>query len=97
MGDITEDSRNSIVGLGYCGNLYLAVFVNYFISFFVLPNNPVASINPLVFPLAVKLYSDNQIPLVPLFSGNLYFRLNFIHLDMERSMGHYDVWSFVHT
>lgn len=88
--------EKSIPGPMYREDIYLAAFVSYFLSFFVLPGHPADMPSPFVFPLAVWLVRGEAIPLGPLFLGNLCHRLDSLHVDMERSSGRYEVWSYVH-
>ncbi|KAH7850367.1 hypothetical protein Vadar_031711 [Vaccinium darrowii] len=92
-----DEGEKSISGRKYREDIYLAAFVSYFLSFFVLPGHSADMPSPFVFPLAVWLVHGEAIPLGPLFLGNLHHRLDSLHMDMERSSGRYKVWSYVHT
>ncbi|KAH7840868.1 hypothetical protein Vadar_022659 [Vaccinium darrowii] len=80
-----KSGEKSILGPMYGEDIYLAAFVSYFLSFFVLPGHPADMPSPFVFPLVVRLVQSEAIPLGPLFLGNLYHRLDSLHADMERS------------
>ncbi|KAH7848065.1 hypothetical protein Vadar_033347 [Vaccinium darrowii] len=79
------------------GDIYLASFIVYFLSFFVLPGHPSESLSSSLFPLEVRLAQGEDIPLGPLFLGNLYYQLDSLYTDMERSSRRYEIWSYIHT
>ncbi|XP_028058335.1 uncharacterized protein LOC114262178 [Camellia sinensis] len=95
--DADPDSREYEAGPMYGSRLYFLGFLACFLSFFILPSTPHDSLNPFVFPLAVRLFRGDQIPLAPLFLGNLYYRLDLLHRDMVRSVGRYESVSFIHS
>lgn len=77
-------------------DLHLAGFLVYWLSFFVISDFPYEGPIHTVFPLAVSLVKGEFVPLGLLFLGSLFNRLDHVHTDMERSMGHYDIISVVH-
>ncbi|KAF5933453.1 hypothetical protein HYC85_029624 [Camellia sinensis] len=95
--DADPNSREYEVGPMYDSRLYFLGFLACFLSFFILPSTPPDSLNPFVFPLAVRLFRGDRIPLAPLFLGNLYYRLDLLHRDMVRSVGRYEPVSFIHS
>lgn len=95
--DADPDSREYEVGPMYGSRLYFLGFLACFLLFFILPSTPPDSLNPFVFPLAVRLFRGDRIPLALLFLGNLYYRLDLLHRDMVRSVGRYEPVSFVHN
>ncbi|XP_028114770.1 uncharacterized protein LOC114312687 [Camellia sinensis] len=95
--DANLDSREYEVGPMYDSRLYFLGFLACFLSFFILSGTPPNSLNPFVFPLAVRLFRGDRIPLAPLFLGNLYYQLDLLHRDMVRSVGRYEPASFIHS
>ncbi|KAG5557745.1 hypothetical protein RHGRI_007862 [Rhododendron griersonianum] len=84
-------------GKMFDSDLHLAGFLVYWLSLFVIPDFPYEGPNHTVFPLAVSLARGDFVPLGPLFLGSLFHRLDQVHADTERSLGHYDMVSVVHT
>lgn len=78
-------------------DLHLAGFLVYWLSFFMIPDFHYEGLNRTVFLLAVILARGDFVPLGPLFLGSLFHRLDQVHSNTERSMGHYDMVSVVHT
>ncbi|KAE9465168.1 hypothetical protein C3L33_02948, partial [Rhododendron williamsianum] len=89
--------RDFVAGPQYKQRLYMAGFFAFFLSYYVLPDYPVDSPSPAVFPLAVLLARGQPVALAPLFLGSLYRQLDLVHADLARSLGRCDHLSMVHT
>ncbi|KAL6979923.1 hypothetical protein U1Q18_021578 [Sarracenia purpurea var. burkii] len=74
---------------------HLASFMVMWLSRFVFVGCPSDGVNPRVFLLATVLVSGLVVPLAPLFPGSLYWQLDSIKASLERSLGRYDVPTFL--
>lgn len=90
-------SAEFVAGPHYRQPLYLAGFLMYFLSNFVLPDFPSESVSPFVFPLAACLAHNEAVALGPFFLGCLFNHLDWVHTNMERSLGRYDMISMIHS
>lgn len=89
--------RAFVAGPEYRQRLYMAGFLSFFLSYYVLPDYPTDGVSPVVFPLAVLLARDRTVALTPLFLGSLYRRLDLVQADYARSLGRCDHLSMVQT
>lgn len=69
---IPREVRDFVEGPNYQQRLYMAGFFAFFLSYFVLPDYPLDSPSPAVFPLAVLLTRREPIALAPLLLGSLH-------------------------
>lgn len=82
-------------GLGMTSPCHLAAFFAYWLSFFVFPSPPEDNLHNFVFPMAALLAQKKQVALGAWFLGSLYGRLDECAHNMARSVGRYDVVSYV--
>lgn len=84
-----------IKGAGLNSEVQLAAFFAYWLSYFVFPSPPDDWLNFFVFPMAVLLTQKKPVALGPWFLGSLYKRLDECGRHIGRSVGRYDVISYV--
>lgn len=82
-------------GPGVTSPCHLAAFFAYWLSFFVFPSPPEDNLHNFVFPMAALLAQRKQVALGAWFLGSLYGRLDECAHNMARSVGRYDVVSYV--
>lgn len=70
-------------------------FLAYWLSYFVFLSSPKDGINSYVFPLVVLLTKGNRLVLAPLYLGSLYAWLDECSKGVFKSMGRYDVVTYV--
>ena len=76
---------------------YLAAFLAYWLSRYILEGAPKDGVDLSVFDIAVYLASGLSVALGPLFLGTLYRQLDMYQVGAKNSKGRYDVISFVST
>lgn len=73
----------------------LEAFLAYWLNYFVFPSPPEDGVQPSIFPMAVLLARGKKLPLAAWFLGTMYARLDEAARNTTRSMGRYDVVSYV--
>ncbi|XP_059670029.1 uncharacterized protein LOC132315695 [Cornus florida] len=87
--------RESVTGPEFGKRYELAGFLSYWLDRFIFEGKPEGGINERVFPLAAALSRGCALPLAPMFLGTLYYRLDMLKRDWARSLGRYEVTTFV--
>ncbi|XP_059670027.1 uncharacterized protein LOC132315693 [Cornus florida] len=87
--------RRSVTGPQYGKRYELAAFLSYWLDRFIFEGKPDGAINQRVFPLAAVLSRGRTLPLAPMFLGTLYYRLDMLKQDCARSLGRYEVTTYV--
>lgn len=73
----------------------LEAFLAHWLNYFIFPSPPEDGVHPSVFPMAVLLVRGKRLPLAAWFLGAMYVRLDEAARNVTRSMGRYDVVSYV--
>lgn len=82
-------------GEGSNSAFQVEAFLDYLLSYFVFPSSPKDGINSFVFPLVVLLSKGNRLVLALLYLGSLYAQLDECLKGVLRSVGRYDVVTYV--
>ncbi|XP_059670028.1 uncharacterized protein LOC132315694 [Cornus florida] len=90
-----QHPRRSVTGPEYGKSYELAAFLSYWLDQFIFEGKPEDGINERVFPLAAALSCGRALPLAPMFLGTLYYRLDMLKEDWARSLGRYEVTTYV--
>ncbi|XP_059624660.1 uncharacterized protein LOC132267522 [Cornus florida] len=93
--DYDQHSLRSVRGPGYGKRYELAAYLSYWLDRFIFEGKPEDGINERVFPLAAVLSRGHALPLAPMFLGTLYYRLSMLKQDWVRSLGRYEVTTYV--
>lgn len=75
----------------------MTAFLAAWISCFIFEGPPSGGVNVAAFPLAALLVTRTCLPLAPLFIGTFYWQLDLLKEWLARSMGRYDITSYVPT
>lgn len=73
----------------------LEAFLAYWLNYFIFPSPPEDGVHPSVFSMAVLLAQGKRLPLAAWYLGVLYARLDEAARNVTRSLGRYDVVSYV--
>lgn len=101
FGRRNRDREDGVNGLGYekykHSSTYLASFLSYWLSRYILEGAPKDGVDPSMFDIAAYLATGLSVTLGPLFLGTLYRRLDMYQVGAEKLKGWYDVISYVLT
>lgn len=71
--------------------------LSYWLSWYLLPNDPEDSLNSYVFPLAIRLVKGERIVFAPIYLRSLFYRLDECVSNITRSTGRLYVVTLVDT
>lgn len=83
------------VGERSCRGLALKAMLAYWLSMFIFFSRPGENLNNYFFPLTVLLEKGGKVGLAPIYLGSLYARFDECVANVARSLGRYDVVSFM--
>lgn len=75
----------------------LEAMLGFWLLWCILPSGPEYGNHLYVFPLTVKLAKGEQLSLVPIFLGSLFFRLDECIQNQLKSMGRYTMVSYANS
>lgn len=73
----------------------LDTFLAYWLNYFVFPSPPGNGMHPFIFPMVVSLTQGKRLTLAPWYLGAFHARINKCSRNITRSVGRYDVVSYV--